>query len=96
MEESKNDVILEDHVYPPFASLPSFNVDATILSYVYYNEDAQRFLTKLSKNAGKYYENHKNILKGFIKQAPKLTNTLEFGETSKEWLHEYPSPEQFK
>ena len=53
-------------ISPPFVNLPSFNCGAIILSYVLLKPDAKCFLKRLSKNAGLYYEQHKEILSEFL------------------------------
>ena len=70
MEEKKEHKVIESHVQPPFTALKSFNVDATILSYSHYIDDALCLLRLLSKKTGEYQASHLNILKGFLLNPP--------------------------
>ena len=77
-------------VKPPFANLQIFNVNAKIMSYLLYADDAEEFLCKLSKNAAEYYENHQAILMEFLCPVPEFSRTLQ-PYVKIEWQNEWPS-----
>ena len=44
---------------PPLTRLPSFLVNAVVLSFFLYEEDARLFLSRLSQNAKQYGSTHR-------------------------------------
>ena len=51
---------------PPLTNLSSFVVDAIVLSYLLFLDDAVRFLRQLSRNALHYANNHRHLLLPFL------------------------------
>ena len=57
-------------------------MNAIILSYLVYQDDAKIYLKKLSKNSNRYYESHKEILNEYLKVCNKklqISRVVKFG-----------------
>ena len=68
---------MSDKILPPFNNLPIFNANATILSYLAYQDEVFALLSLLSRRAKRFSEAHKEILDNFLYVwEPKLTGVL--------------------
>ena len=63
-------------VKPPFTDLPAFNVAATIMSFLGYQDQMMSMLAQLSHNSVLYAERHFEILQSFITWRPEITRQL--------------------
>ena len=65
-------------VKPPFTDLPAFNVAATIMSFLGYQDEMMSLLAQLSHNSILYSERHFEILQSFITWRPEFVRNLHF------------------
>ena len=65
-------------VKPPFTDLPAFNVAATIMSFLGYQDEMMSLLAQLNHNSILYSERHFEILQSFIAWRPEFVRKLHF------------------
>ena len=66
-------------VRPPFRKLPAFNVDATVLSFLGYDDEIFALLCLLDHNSSMYGTSHAEYLSPFlVKYKKEITQTLQF------------------
>ena len=66
-------------VRPPLTNLPSFNVNAIILSFDGCDKDVKCLLMRLNRNSHRYSVSHATILNSFLKSSPPQSKLIKFG-----------------
>ena len=104
-KKSLEDVILElnileednRHIKLPFPKLTSFNASATVLSYLVGKTFVVDYISRLSKNAVRYYFGHRSIVDTFLPlQSWDQLSVISFGDSRQKWVYSYPNNFTFK
>ena len=80
---------------PPFPSLPSALVTATVLGYFAHEDLVKVLLLKLNHNSQEYFINQTKLLRDFLVTWRPDTLVLDFGNEYLDWTSIYPIPKQF-
>ena len=86
----------KNKLMPPLTRLPSFNTNAIILGFVVYSNEVSKWLLRLSKNAGRYFKSHEEILRAFLVAKPELGITIRYGDAFCEQKYAFPTQAEFQ